>query len=55
MAAYHCRKWAVSTLLSLGADRCATNDEDRRPIEVARHDDIRAMLLCEEESGPRFS
>ncbi|CAN0464559.1 unnamed protein product, partial [Laminaria digitata] len=34
MAAYHCRKWAVDALLSLGADRYATNDQGRRPVEV---------------------
>ena len=44
MAAYHCRKWAVSALLRLGADRFAANDSGRRPIDVARGDDIRAML-----------
>lgn len=43
----------MDALLSLGADRYATNDQGRRPVEVARNDDIRAILLLREgESGP---
>lgn len=44
MAAYHSRHWAVCTLLRLGANLSATNEEGRRPDQVARHDDIRTIL-----------
>lgn len=45
MAAYHGRVWAVSALLKLGADRLATNGERQRPFEVARHDEVRCLML----------
>eukprot|EP00903_Cladosiphon_okamuranus_P019469 g17903.t1 len=44
MAAYHGQKWAVDTLLRLGADRLAANDKGQIPFQVARHNNIRSML-----------
>lgn len=51
MAAYHGRMWAVNTLLRLGADHTAENDERRRPIDVARHDTVRSMLVLPNVKG----
>ncbi|CAM9664114.1 unnamed protein product [Ectocarpus sp. 12 AP-2014] len=44
MAAFHGREWAVEILLRLGANRGAINDRGERPIQVARHNTVRAML-----------
>ncbi|CAB1115177.1 unnamed protein product [Ectocarpus sp. CCAP 1310/34] len=44
MAAFHGREWAVEKLLRLGANRGAINDRGERPVEVARHNTVRAML-----------
>lgn len=51
MAAYHGRLWAVSTLLRLGADHTAENDEHRRPIDIARHDSVRSMFVWPKVKG----
>ncbi|CAN0137843.1 unnamed protein product [Ectocarpus sp. 6 AP-2014] len=44
MAAFHGREWAVEILLRLGANRGAINDRGERPVQVARHNTVRAML-----------
>lgn len=45
MAAYHNRKWAVDTLLCLGGECFTRNDEGNLPHQVARHEDVRDLLL----------
>lgn len=50
-AAYHHRKWAVSALLRLGANLDAANDTDQRPVQVARQEDIRTMMLIPTACG----
>lgn len=44
MAAFHGREWAIDTLLRLGSDRDATNDEGKRPVQVARLNAVRKIL-----------
>lgn len=44
MAAYHGRKWAVKTLLYLGANPNLRNNEGKLPYQVARQEDVREVL-----------
>lgn len=54
-AAYHGQEWAIDTLLRLGANRRAINDNQQRPLQVARHNTARSMLQPSMTPGGRES